>query len=54
MARINAAGFAVPSAVQDTYAANRHDYNGFYLANQKLIDAVLAGDVQGIIAALGR
>lgn len=52
--RINAAGFAVPATVRDTYAANRHDYNGFYLANRQLIDAALAGDVAGALAALGR
>lgn len=49
---VKEAGFAVPQVVHDNYAANRHDYNGFYLANQKLIDAALAGDVQSIIAAL--
>lgn len=50
--RIHAAGFAVPQSVQDAYAANRNNYNGFYIANSALIDAVLAGDVPAIIAAL--
>lgn len=50
--RIHAAGFAVPQSVQDAYAANRNNYNGFYTANSALIDAVLAGDVPAIIAAL--
>ena len=51
---VNALGFQVPTAVKDSYAANRHDYNAFYTANKALIDAALAGDylkVAGIIGA---
>lgn len=50
VANLNNAGIGVPAQVHTTYAANRHDYNAFYKANQPLIDAVLNGNVNGIIA----
>ena len=50
---VNALGFQVPAAVQDNYAANRHDYNAFYAANQPLIDAALAGDYTKVANLLG-
>ena len=43
------AGYTVPQEVHDTYAANKHDYNGFYLANRQLIDSVLAGNIAGAL-----
>ena len=43
------AGHTVPQEVHDTYAANKHDYNGFYLANRQLIDSVLAGNIAGAL-----
>ena len=48
---LNNRGIAVPARVTATYKANRNDYNAFYLANKTLIDAVLAGDTQGIASA---
>ena len=48
---LNNRGIAVPAQVTATYKANRNDYNAFYLANKTLIDAVLAGDTQGIASA---
>ncbi|MCP1388384.1 DUF3235 domain-containing protein [Corynebacterium sp. TA-R-1] len=53
VAAVNAAGYAVPQLVHDTYAANRHDYNAFYNDNKVLIDAVLAGDIYGAARAAG-
>ena len=50
---VNALGFQVPAVVQDNYAANRHDYNAFYAANQPLIDAALAGDYTKVANLLG-
>ena len=47
---LNNAGLGVPAQVHSTYAANRHDYNAFYKANQPLIDAVFNGNINGIIA----
>lgn len=41
---LGAFGLSVPAHVQQTYAANRTNYNAFYNANKVLIDAVLAGD----------
>ncbi|WP_342319260.1 resuscitation-promoting factor Rpf1 domain-containing protein [Corynebacterium mayonis] len=49
LARYN---IALPEHVKASYAANRHSYNGFYLANKPLIDAALAGNAHAIIAAL--
>ena len=43
------AGYTVPQEVHDTYAANKHDYNGFYLANRQLIDSALAGNIAGAL-----
>ncbi|OFT75328.1 Resuscitation-promoting factor Rpf1 [Corynebacterium sp. HMSC30G07] len=43
------AGYTVPQEVHETYAANKHDYNGFYLANRQLIDSVLAGNIAGAL-----
>lgn len=50
---INAMGFQVPTSVQTNYAANRNDYNAFYLANQTLIDAALNGDFATVARELG-
>ena len=50
VSNLNNAGIGVPAQVHTTYAANRHDYNAFYKANQPLIDAVLNGNINGIIA----
>lgn len=50
VANLNNAGIGVPAQVHTTYAANRHDYNAFYKANQPLFDAVLNGNINGIIA----
>ncbi|WP_165164481.1 resuscitation-promoting factor Rpf1 domain-containing protein [Corynebacterium qintianiae] len=49
-ANLNNYNLAVPVQIQTTYAANRNDYNGFYLANKTLIDAILAGDINAVIA----
>ncbi|OFP33580.1 resuscitation-promoting factor Rpf1 domain-containing protein [Corynebacterium sp. HMSC071B10] len=50
VSNLNNAGIGVPAQVHTTYAANRHDYNAFYKANQPLFDAVLNGNINGIIA----
>ncbi len=46
-------GLEVPTTVHSNYVANRHDYNAFYLANQPLIDAALAGDFNKVSAIIG-
>lgn len=48
-ATLTDAGHTVPQEVHETYAANKHDYNGFYLANRQLIDSVLAGNIAGAL-----
>ncbi|WP_288831779.1 resuscitation-promoting factor Rpf1 domain-containing protein [uncultured Corynebacterium sp.] len=50
--KLAAYNIQVPTPVRDSYAANRGDYNAFYTANKALIDAALAGNVAGVIAAL--
>ena len=52
VARLNENNIAVPAELHTAYAANRDNYNNFYLANKALIDAVLAGDVNAVIAKL--
>ncbi|GAA1171865.1 Resuscitation-promoting factor RpfA precursor [Corynebacterium glaucum] len=53
-AALQRSGIAVPQFVQDTYAANRYDYGAFYKANQTLIEAVLTGNTQAVVAEAGR
>ena len=50
---VNALGFQLPATVKDNYAANRHDYNAFYTANQPLVDAALAGDYAKVANLIG-
>ena len=34
-------GVGMPAALEDTYNANRHDFNAFYSANRGVIDAIV-------------
>ncbi|MCT1499682.1 DUF3235 domain-containing protein [Corynebacterium sanguinis] len=52
VARLNENNIAVPAELHTAYAANRDNYNNFYLANKALIDAVLAGDINAVLAEL--
>ena len=45
-------GFAIPAHIQQSYAANRANYDAFYSQNAALIDAVRSGDLAAIGAAL--
>ncbi|OIR42176.1 resuscitation-promoting factor Rpf1 domain-containing protein [Corynebacterium sp. NML130628] len=45
-------GFAIPAQIQQSYAANRDNYEAFYNQNAALIDAVRSGDLAAIGAAL--
>lgn len=45
-------GFAIPAHIQQSYAANRANYDAFYSQNAALINAVRSGDLAAIGAAL--
>lgn len=45
-------GLAIPAQIQQSYAANRNNYDAFYNQNAALINAVRSGDLATIGAAL--
>ncbi|SDL58552.1 Protein of unknown function [Corynebacterium mycetoides] len=52
VAKLNQYNIAVPVQIHTAYAANRDNYNDFYLANKALIDAILSGDINAVIAQI--